>query len=166
VTRDGHIQELSTLDPGRRAVLELVSAAADLTLVVGAGQVVETVVAGPQSSLAALATGWEGRPLEALFAEESWSKLSQRLAAPDSALPLELNHAGAAQYEFPVRYTLRRWPGTDKLLMLGRDLRPMAEVQPRADGRELVSAAHHIRDDGPDRGSEQQCGAASGCGAE
>lgn len=139
MTRDGHIQELSTLDPGRRAVLELVSAAADLTLVVGAGQVVETVVAGPQSSLSALATGWEGRPLEALFAEESWSKLSQRLAAPDSALPLELNHAGAVQYEFPVRYTLRRWPGTDKLLMLGRDLRPMAEVQ-----QQLVQAHRAI----------------------
>lgn len=127
--RDGQLQQLAPPDPQARAVLDLVSAAADLTLVVGAGRVVETVIANPQSGLAALATGWEGQSLEALFAEESWSKLSQRLTMPDTAQPLELNHAGAVQYEFPVRYTLRRWPGTDKLLMLGRDLRPMAEVQ-------------------------------------
>ena len=50
-----------------------------------------------------------------------------------------MNHSGAVQYEFPVRYTLRRWPGTDKILMLGRDLRPMAEIQ-----QQLVQAHRAI----------------------
>ena len=190
MTSDGQLKQRSSADPEARVVLDLVSAVADLTLVVGEGRRVETVVINPQSSLATLATGWEGQPLSAIFAEESWSKLSQRLESPESALPLELNHAGAVQYEFPVRYTLRRWPGTDKLLMLGRDLRPMAEVQQqlvqahraigrdheaqreletrlsRADGRELVPAADHLGDDGADRGLEQQCRAAVGRGAE
>jgi transcriptional regulator PpsR len=122
-----------------RVVLDLVSAATDLTLLVGAGQRVETVIVNPQSGLATMAAGWTGQPLETLFAPESWAKLSQRLEAPETALPLELNHGGAAQYEFPVRYTLRRWPGTDKTLLLGRDLRPMAEVQ-----QQLVQAHRAI----------------------
>lgn len=138
MTSDGHHTSISQDDPAR-VVLDLVSAAADLTLVVGDRAVVETVVVNPLSSLAALATGWEGKPLQALFSEESWVKLSHRLAAPDSALPLELNHAGAVQYEFPVRYTLRHWQGTGKLLMLGRDLRPLAEVQ-----QQLVQAHRAI----------------------
>jgi len=120
-------------------VLDLVSAAADLTLVVGADRVVETVIVNPQSSLAALATGWEGHSLIDLFAEESWAKLQQRLEAPDSVVPLELNHAGPVPYEFPVRYVMRPWTGTDKLLMLGRDLRPLAEVQ-----QQLVQAHRAI----------------------
>ncbi len=112
-----------------QTALDLIGAASDLTLVIGPDRVVQAVVANPQGGLASLAVGWEGRPLKSLFAEESWSKLSQRLEQPDGGLPLELNHAGPVQYEFPVRYVLRRWPGTDRLLMMGRDLRAMAEVQ-------------------------------------
>jgi transcriptional regulator PpsR len=141
LTSDGHIRELPATDAAsRQVVLDLLSAAADLTLVVGPSGVVETVVVNPQSSLSTLATGWEGRSLKTLFAEESWTKLRQRLEAPDGSLPLELNHDGAGvQYEFPVRYVLRRWQGTDKLLMVGRDLRPMAEVQ-----QQLVQAHRAI----------------------
>lgn len=136
---DSKMQPLSSVDPASRVVLDLLSAAADLTLVVGAGHRVETVIVNPQSGLAPLATGWEGQALDALFAPESWSKLSQRLAAPDASPALELNHGGSAQYEFPVRYVLRRWPGTNKLLLLGRDLRQMAEVQ-----QQLVQAHRAI----------------------
>lgn len=93
----------------------------------------------PQSGMAALVTGWEGRELQSIFAEESWAKLSARLAGPETGPALELNHAGLTQYEFPVRYVLRRFPGTDTLLMLGRDLRPLAEVQ-----QQLVQAHRAI----------------------
>ncbi len=139
MTPDIQTELLLPDEPATRVVLDLVSAGSDLTLLVSSEQRVETVIAGPQSGLAAMAAGWAGQPLEALFAPESWSKLSHRLATPETALPLELNHGGAAQYEFPVRYTLRRWPGTDKMLMLGRDLRPMAEVQ-----QQLVQAHRAI----------------------
>ncbi|MFM7334235.1 MAG: transcriptional regulator PpsR [Tabrizicola sp.] len=126
-------------DAATRVVLDLVSAVADLTLVVTPGREVDTVIVNPQSGLAAFAVGWKGQSLEALFAPESWSKLSQRLAGAEPAVPLELNHGGAAQYEFPVRYTLRRLPGTDRILLLGRDLRPLAEVQ-----QQLVQAHRAI----------------------
>lgn len=140
MTNDGHILPVLPADPAaRHIVLDLVSAGSDLTLVVTAERMVETVVAAPQAGLAALVTGWEGRPLQTLFAEDSWSKLNARLDGPETGAPLELNHAGSVQYEFPVRYVLRRWPGSDKLLMMGRDLRPLAEVQ-----QQLVQAHRAI----------------------
>jgi transcriptional regulator PpsR len=130
LNRDGDtVADLATLPAARQAVLDLVAVASDLTLVVGPDLTVERVISNQQSGLAALAVGWEGRPLQSLFAEESWSKLSQRLDQPDVGPPLELNHAGPVQYEFPVRYALRSWPGTDCFLMMGRDLRALAEVQ-------------------------------------
>lgn len=140
MTNDGHPLAVQAADPaGRSVVLDLISAGSDLTLVVTADRLVETVVASPQSGLAALVAGWEGSPLQTLFAEESWSKLAARLDAPDGGSALELNHAGSVQYEFPVRYVLRRWPGSDRLLMMGRDLRPLAEVQ-----QQLVQAHRAI----------------------
>jgi transcriptional regulator PpsR len=126
----GHSLPDLPADPAaRQLVLELVGAASDLTLVVSAGGSVETVIVNPQSGLSALVSGWEGKPLEALFAEESWSKLSQRLRSEETGPPLELNHAGAVQYEFPVRYVVRKWPGNGRALLMGRDLRALAEVQ-------------------------------------
>ncbi|MBY0350287.1 MAG: transcriptional regulator PpsR [Tabrizicola sp.] len=136
--REGGI--VSDLAPAAlKTVLDLVGDASDLTLVFGPDRLVETVLANPQSGLAALAVGWEGLPLQSLFAEESWTKLSQRLEQPDGGPPLELNHSGPVQYDFPVRYVLRRWPGTDRQLMMGRDLRAMAEVQ-----QQLVQAHRAI----------------------
>ena len=136
--REGNIAS----DPPPAALqmmLDLVGEASDLTLVFGPDRLVETVIANPQAGLAALAVGWEGLPLESLFAEESWTKLSQRLDQPGGGLPLELNHSGPVQYDFPVRYVLRRWPGTDRMLMMGRDLRALAEVQ-----QQLVQAHRAI----------------------
>lgn len=140
MTNDGQSIAVMPADlAARNAVLDLVSAGSDLTLVVRPDRVVETVLAAPQSGLAALVTGWEGRELKSLFAEESWTKLSARLAGSDNGSALELNHAGPVPYEFPVRYVLRRLPGSDTLLMMGRDLRPMAEVQ-----QQLVQAHRAI----------------------
>jgi transcriptional regulator PpsR len=119
----------TTVPMPKQVMLDLVASASDLTLVIAADRTVESVVANPQSGLGALAVGWEGRPVQSLFAEESWTKLSARLDQPNAGPPLELNHAGPVQYEFPVRYTLRSWPGTGCLLMMGRDLRALAEVQ-------------------------------------
>ena len=47
-----------------------------------------------------------------------------------SARPVELNHVDDdSRWEFPVNYTLHRIGPDDAILMLGRDLRPIAEMQ-------------------------------------
>lgn len=124
-----HLPDLPKDPATRHLVLELAAAASDLTLLVSAEGVVETVLANPQSGLAGRVHGWAGQSLAALFTPESWGKLNQRLQGGDAIAPLELNHADSTQYEFPVRYAIRRWGEDGHLLLMGRDLRPLAEVQ-------------------------------------
>ena len=59
------------------------------------------------------------------------SVLGNRRVAP----VIELNHADRTAWEFPVRYSLHRIGSDDSVLMVGRDLRPIAEVQ-----QQLISA--------------------------
>lgn len=78
-------------------------------------------------------TDWEGSSLKDVLAEGSLRKLEARLADMQSArrggIAIELNHADQSNWEFPVRYTIHRIGSDDSFLMLGRDLRPIAEVQ-------------------------------------
>lgn len=78
-------------------------------------------------------TDWEGSSLKDVLAEGSLRKLDARLADMQSArrggIAIELNHADQSNWEFPVRYTIHRIGSDDSFLMLGRDLRPIAEVQ-------------------------------------
>ncbi|MFN3847268.1 MAG: PAS domain S-box protein, partial [Paracoccaceae bacterium] len=81
---------------------------------------------------------WEGASLQAILAPESWRKLELRLADLSTrrdAVVVELNHADRSAWEFPVRYSLHRIGTDDSVIMVGRDLRPIAEVQ-----QQLVSA--------------------------
>ena len=42
---------------------------------------------------------------------------------------IEVNHYDNANWEFPIRYTIHKTGNPDIILMLGRDLRPIAEMQ-------------------------------------
>ena len=53
----------------------------------------------------------------------------QELIAQQGARAVELNHADDMAFEFPVRYALHRVEADGSILMLGRDLRPIAEMQ-------------------------------------
>lgn len=124
-----HLPEMPSDPAARQVLLELAAAATDVTLLVGPDRTVQTVLTNPSSNLVARTADWVGQPLSGLFAPESWAKLIQRLDAGVGAAALELNHADSAGYDFPVRYALRTWGAEGHLLMLGRDLRPLAEVQ-------------------------------------
>jgi transcriptional regulator PpsR len=123
----------------RGPVFDLLCSACDLVLLAGPDGVVELAAANPQAGITAKLDQWTGKALDSLFAPESVTKLTQRLAASGPLLPLEVNHTDAAGHSFPVRYTLRRWAESGHVLLMGRDLRPMAEVQ-----QELVQAHRAI----------------------
>jgi transcriptional regulator PpsR len=140
VTYDGTSLPGLPDEPGmRRQLLDLLGSACDLTLMIGPDRTVEVVLANPQSGLGAHVAGWEGKPVEELFSPESWHKLRQRLEESEASSTLELNHLGPTDYEFPVRYVLRRWDDSGRVLLLGRDQRPLAEVQ-----QQLVQAHRAI----------------------
>ncbi len=79
---------------------------------------------------------WIGRDFRSFLTPESRAKFEVRLAEmaadPDSVpRPIELNHRDNANWEFPVRYTLHRDGKSDGILLLGRDMQPLAEIQQR-----------------------------------
>jgi transcriptional regulator PpsR len=111
---------------------EIVAASADITLVLSSARIVHSVMVQPQHALAGQLDSWVGRPIDELLTIESRAKLDARLSAlrtSGAPVVVEVNHADRTVWEFPVRYTLHRIAADDSVLMLGRDLRPFAELQ-------------------------------------
>lgn len=133
VTTDGrHILKSGTLPLIAPELLsEIIASASDLALLVSPTLRIVSVLVNPGHGMQARVADWEGAELKSLLAPESWRKLEARLANPDqvrASSVIELNHADRTAWEFPVRYTLHRI-GDESILMIGRDLRPIAEVQ-------------------------------------
>lgn len=122
-------------------VSEIISRVADLALVISSAGVVLGVLSNPNFKLRLGFSRWEGQALNTLLTVESVSKFNERLTSflnsPEGVVrPVELNHiAMEEQAEFPIRYTFHRVGSDGAILMLGQDLRPIAEMQ-----QQLVAA--------------------------
>ena len=111
----------------------ILAAAADLALFVNLeGKVLSILVNETEKSLGNL-SHWEGRSIKEFLTSESLPKLEavfKQLAAGRSVLhSIELNHRDNAIWQFPVRYSIHRLGSQKTVLMLGRDLRSLAETQ-------------------------------------
>ena len=122
-------------------VTEIIARIADLALVISRSGSVLGVLSNPNSKLHFLFSRWEGQPLSRQLTVESVPKFEGRLAEflegnGATVRPVELNHAASQdQQEFPVRYSFHRIGQDGAVLMLGQDLRPVAEMQ-----QQLVAA--------------------------
>ena len=121
-------------------VTEIISRIADLALIVSKEGHVLGVMANPNFMPKSNLELWEGKSLNDGLTVESVPKFESRLAAflqeGGAVLPVELNHAETDSYaEFPIRYSFHRIGTDGAILMLGRDLRPIAEMQ-----QQLVAA--------------------------
>ncbi|PTE20843.1 transcriptional regulator PpsR [Cereibacter changlensis JA139] len=117
---------------------EIISTAADISLLVSEGGRIESVLINPHHSSFGQLSAWEGANIQDVLTSESLAKFKLRLATLQSgkgSVAVELNHADHRNFEFPVRYSMHRIEADQSVLMLGRDLRPIAEVQ-----QQLVSA--------------------------
>ncbi len=118
---------------------EIISTASDLAfLVSGQGRILSVLVNPHHRSFGRLES-WVGQPIRSVLTSESVIKFDQRLAEMQSAegpsRAVELNHMDETLWEFPVRYSLHHVDAAGTVLMLGRDLRPIAEMQ-----QQLVNA--------------------------
>lgn len=111
---------------------EILAKATDLAIVVDLSGTVLSVLINQNNRSFGRLDHWQGRDLRDFLTSESLPKLDAKLAAcaagEDMSGGMELNHSDNARWEFPIRYTLHRL-ADDAILMLGRDLRPIAEVQ-------------------------------------
>ena len=127
-------QARSDLGIAPESLTEVMSTAADLALVVTADHRVRSATANPLNGIMEAVADWPGQPLVSLLDPACRSGVIARLdrfrAGEDGpAGPIELNHSEATGWTFPVTYTLHRTSEPGVVLMLGRDLRPVAEMQ-------------------------------------
>ncbi|MEM8581250.1 MAG: transcriptional regulator PpsR, partial [Pseudomonadota bacterium] len=115
---------------------EIVATAADLAIVLDLQGTVQSLVVNPLNPTIGRLDHWEKRNIRDFLAEDSLGKLEKLLAAYNSGEAsttdaIEVNHYDNANWEFPIRYTLHRTSDKNVILMLGRDMRPVAELQHR-----------------------------------
>lgn len=115
---------------------EIVTTAADLAIVLDTVGTVKSVIVNPLNPTLGRLDHWKDRDIREFMAEDSLPKLDTQLEAyrkgqKGTVDAIEVNHYDNANWEFPIRYTLHKTGNPDIILMLGRDLRPIAELQHR-----------------------------------
>lgn len=111
----------------------IIAAASDIALVISAEGIILSVVLNMHSESFGNLKHWEGRPVVQFLTRETAPKFEAAhetyLAGEVPHKPLELNHSDNAVWQYPVRYTFHRFGHENAALLLGRDLRPIAETQ-------------------------------------
>lgn len=113
---------------------DIIAQVADVGVVVDEQGKVLSVLMNPNTSGYDEIVSLEGRDIRELLTVESISKFDERiesfLSSDGNVRPVELNHGNEkTRWEIPVRYSLHRIGPDGAILMLGRDLRPIAEMQ-------------------------------------
>jgi len=77
---------------------------------------------------------WVDRNINDFLTLESQTKIERILKLTENASdelnrPLELNHLGKGEKQIPVSYTVHVLEKNEKILLTGRDLRPIEEIQ-------------------------------------
>ncbi|SEM96232.1 transcriptional regulator PpsR [Loktanella fryxellensis] len=119
---------------------DILTAVADVGLVIADDGTVLSVLLNPAFADGSRFEGVDGTDIADMLTPESRIKFTKRLAAfltdTGDVRPVEVNHpAKTGRRELPIRYSFHRIGTPGALLLLGRDLRPVADMQ-----QQLVSA--------------------------
>lgn len=124
----------SVPDIDHQLVLDGMAAAADIVIYLDRKGEIKDLLVSPSNRNIGCLDHWIGRTINHYLTEESIPKLEHHIAATrEEATPTfrstELNHKDGATWELPIRYTILFNDMTDELLLVGRDLTPVAEAQ-------------------------------------
>ncbi len=112
---------------------DIIASASDLAIVVSEEGRVLSVLAREDAAMRDDLASWEGSDLRDHLTSESVPKFDMQLDAvargEGRGVAVELNHTDPGLTEFPVRYTFHPIGPDGAILLLGRDLRPIAEMQ-------------------------------------
>ncbi|MDW4499393.1 transcriptional regulator PpsR [Sulfitobacter sp. D35] len=120
----------------------LIEKASDIAIHIDAAGTIEGISVNPECPSLGCLDHWVGRDIDKFLTVESREKLARRLDdmrnSADGTVPaVEINHVDNATWEFPIRYSLHSVKG-DSVLMIGRDMGPIAEVQQRLVSEQLA----------------------------
>ncbi len=117
----------------------LIASAADIALVIDAKGQIQSVMVNPTETSFGNLEHWVSRPVTEFLSEDSVPKMraviDEFASGKVTTRAVELNHTDNAVWAFPVRYTFHAFGSDGAVIMLGRDLRPIAETQ-----QQLVAA--------------------------
>jgi transcriptional regulator PpsR len=126
----------------------LLSAAADLTLVLGKdGAVLDMAYSGAELTGEGI-DGWVGRPLGACVAEDSRSKVEIMFGELSSGLVSrrrELNFIGDSGESIPMNCMGVRVGEDDRIVLFGRDMRGLARLQQRLVNTQISMEREYTR---------------------
>ena len=112
---------------------DIISEVADIAVVLDQDGIVLSVLSNADYEPAARLNEIEGDRFESTLTSESKVKFASRIKdfiAGESVRPIELNHAEKNhRFEYPVRYSFHQVGPDGAILLLGTDLRPVAEMQ-------------------------------------
>ena len=125
-------------------VASLLTAAADVVLVLDRRGIVRDIAVSADDLSAALGEDWVGRSFLDTVTVDSRPKVERLLAEAQSpaAIARQVNHADVSGGTVPVLYHLRGAGEEGRLVALGRDLRPLAALQQR-----LIEAEQSLEQD-------------------
>jgi transcriptional regulator PpsR len=121
-------------DVDAQAVKAIIAAGSDIALLITADGIVQDVYVGPETPPANDIRAWSGHGIYELVTEESRQKVSDMLArARSDEAPRwrEVNHLTGGAEDFPVRYAAVPTGEGGGVILLGRDLRMVAQLQQR-----------------------------------
>ena len=113
---------------------DIIAEVADLGVVISEEGTIKSILVNPMADGFRTLEHFEGKDFRSCLTVESVPKFEERIDAflkgDGKVRPMELNHTdGSDKWEFPVRYTLHRIGPDGSILLLGRDLRAVAEMQ-------------------------------------
>jgi transcriptional regulator PpsR len=124
----------------------IIAKASDIAIVISETGSILSVLVNPDHPSFGSLDGWEGRDIREVLTVESVPKLEaqlHRFMEEGKVLSaIELNHNLDFALEFPIRYSFHGIGPDGAILMLGRDLRPIAEMQ-----QQLVKAQMALEGD-------------------
>ncbi|MEQ8660469.1 MAG: PAS domain-containing protein, partial [Gammaproteobacteria bacterium] len=112
----------------------LLRVASDVALVLSADGVIEDLAIGGESLELAGSPGWVGRAWDEIVTVESRPKVAELLQDARECRPprwRHLNHPGTGGEDVPVVYSAVGLAGGGRIVAVGRDMRPLAELQQR-----------------------------------
>jgi len=114
-------------------VAGLVTAAADIVLVLDRRGIIRDIAFGSEELASDLAGDWIGQPMGDVVSVDSQPKIALLLGEVDSPVPppRHANHPLPGGGSVAISWSLRRLDGSNQMLALGRDLRVLAGMQQR-----------------------------------
>ena len=128
--------------PEPEKIKNFIEETTDVAVLVDGSGIVKGINVNPEVIALGSLNHWVGSSFSSLLTEESQAKFTERMRQiemSDQAFhrPIEINHRDQETWGFPMRYTVHSITGSDAVLLIGRDMQPIAEVQQRLVNEQL-----------------------------